>query len=193
MSGDSNGRFHSCILEWLVQFLTVLPAACLPRQQCTLPWSNIRPRWSAPPSWLRRSSGLAIGVQPSCRLHWLRSGLFARSRLGLPNTTGVGFLGGSSWWQLFPLRFWPCGRSTRSCWIRRLTEVRRTQGSFSYGGDDCAVRSLLSMFSLVRPAPCRTSRCRKQWKYRSLGVARPNDSFVHYCRFMPLKQWGSTT
>ena len=112
----------------------VVLAACLPGQQCTLPWSNIRPRWSAPPSWLRRSSGLAIGVQPSCRLHWLRSGLFARSRLGLPNTTGVGFLGGSSWWQLFPLRFSPCGRSTRSCWIRRLTEVRHTQGSFSYGG-----------------------------------------------------------
>jgi drug/metabolite transporter (DMT)-like permease len=45
--------------------------------------------------------------------------------------------GASSWWQLFLLRFLPSGRSTRGCWIRRLTEVRSTQGSFSYGGDDC--------------------------------------------------------
>jgi len=109
------------MLEWLVQFLTVL------------------------------SCGLFAGAAMY---------LFARSRLGLPNTTGVGFLGAASWWQLFLLRttelaatefrpsyrraavmqaslaaLWPCGRSTRSCWIRRLTEVRLTQGS-SYGGDD---------------------------------------------------------
>src|ERR1700738_4564773 len=52
-----------------------------------------------------------------------------------PTTLGV-VLGASSWWQSFPLRFWPSGRPTPSCWIRRLTEARSTQGSFSYGGDD---------------------------------------------------------
>ena len=49
----------------------------------------------------------------------------------------VDFLGASSWWQSFPLRFWPSGRPTPSCWIRRLTEVRSRHGSLFEGGDDC--------------------------------------------------------
>jgi hypothetical protein len=95
ISGDSNGRFHSCILEWLVQFLTVLSCCVFagaamyitlvehPAQmECTTELAATEFRPSYRRAAVMQASLAALG--------------FARSRLGLPNTTGVGFLGGSS-------------------------------------------------------------------------------------------------
>jgi hypothetical protein len=119
------------MLQTIAQFLTVLSCGLFAGAAVYI---TLVER-SAAPSWLRRSSGLAIGVRPSCRL--------AEHRWGW-------LLGGILLVAVIPFTLLASGRPTPSCWIRRLTEVRSRRGSFFYDRDDCMF-SLVVFFEFAHP------------------------------------------